>query len=173
MSSRTILDNDFEFNNLHLNKLQFSDNSIQTTAYLGNSPLPSQVIYNIPNNTQLDVNFSGYSTILSEINVVNLHTGFISVLYFQNSTFNNIISVNLSFSDNYNGNLEITLLPTINNDPYYTTNFATTLTNTQTGTLTFGNIIVNKAGSLVASFNNVEINNTSTYSLSFLTCLYA
>jgi hypothetical protein len=173
MSSKTIYDSEFQFTKLNINELVFSDNSIQNTAYLGNSPLPSQIIYNIPNNTELNVNFTGYSTILNEINIVNLHTGFISVLYFQDSIFNNINSVNLSFSNSYTGDLQITLLPSVNNDPYYTSNFSSTLTNNQTGTLTFGNIIINKSGSLIVSFDNITINNTDTYSLSFITCIYA
>jgi hypothetical protein len=172
MSSRTILDNDFEFNNLHLNHLQFSDNSIQTTAYLGNSPLPSQVVYNLPINTQLITN-NGYSTILENVKIINLHTGFMSGLYFQDSSGNNINSLNINFSNSFTGNLQITLIDVINSLPYYTSSFAISIINDTTKTLTFGNIIINKTGSLITIFDDININNTNTYTLNVLTYVYA
>jgi hypothetical protein len=173
MSARTILDNDFEFNNLHLNKLQFSDNTIQDTAYQGNSPLPSQVIYNIPINTEFTTNFNGYSTLLETINLVNLHTGFMGVLYFQDSSFNNLNSFNINFSSSDSGDLEITLFNTINSLPYYTSNFASSLFNNSTGTLTFGDIIITKTGSVIASFNNISVVSSTIYTLKIYTCTYA
>jgi len=172
MSAKTILDNDFEFNNLHLTKLQFSDNSIQTTAYLGNSPLPSQIVYNLPINTQLITN-NGYSTILENVKIINLHTGFMGVLYFQDSSGNNINSLNINFSNSFTGNLQITLIDVINFLPYYTSSFAVSIINDSTKTLTFGNIIINKTGSLIAFFDDININNTNTYTLNVLTYVYA
>jgi hypothetical protein len=171
MSARTILDNDFEFNNLHLNKLQFSDNSVQQTAYLGNSPLPSQVIYPITTSTILYCNNGLTATSTTDFNIVNLHTGFISVLYFQDLTLNNITSINLNFSNTFYGDLEITLLSSVNSPPYYTSNFASSITNINTGTLTFGNLNINKNGSLTVSFNNITINN-NTYTLSLFSYIY-
>jgi len=174
MSAKTIFDNDFEFKNLHLNKLQFSDNSIQTTAYLGNSPLPTEKNFDISQNTDLSINFVGFATIQQNINILNLHTGFIGVLYFQDASLNNINSFNLTFfSSGSNIDLKITILNSVNFLPYKTSSFPSSILNTITGELTFGNIIINNSGSLVASFNNFSFNNTSIYTLNVYSCLYA
>lgn len=173
MSARTILDNDFEFNNLHLSKLQFNDNSVQTTAYQGNAPLPSEITFNIPNNSDLSINFVGYATLQQTLNITNLHTGFIGVLYFQDASLNNINSFDISFLSSGTTDLEITILNSINFLPYKTSSFYSSIVDNYSGVITFGNIIINKNGSLVASFNNFTFSNTTTYTINILTCLYA
>jgi len=173
MSSKTIFDNDFQFNNLNLSKLIFSDNSQQTTAYLGNSPEPRQTIYPITTSTILYCNNGLTAVSTSNFQIVNLYTVNLGSLYFQNPNNENITSTEIVFSNNYSGNLEITLLNDISLHPIITSSSFAYFIQNSTGILIYGNLQLNKTGSLVAYFNNVNIIQLETYTINFFTFQYA
>ena len=172
MSSKTIYDNDFKFHNLSINELQFEDGSVQTTAYLGNSPLPRQTIYPITTSTILYCNNNLTAVSTSNFQIVNLYTITIGGLYFQDTSNNLLSSTNIVFSNSYNGNIEITILNDISLHPIIDTSTYATFKDVSTGILTFGNITVNKNGSVVANFNNVSIVQLQNYTLSFYSITY-
>lgn len=172
MSSKTIFEADFSFENLNIKKLIFNDNSEQSTAYLGNQPLPRQTIYPITTSTILNCNNGLTAVSTSSFQIVNLYSVDIGGLYFQDISNNNLSSVNIVFSNSYNGNLEITLLPEISSNPNITTSAFATFENISTSILTFGNITINNNGSVVAMFKNVDIIQLNEYTLSFYSIQY-
>jgi hypothetical protein len=173
MSSRTILDNDFEFNNLHLTKLQFSDNTVQTTAYNGSSPLPQQIVYPITTTTILYCNNNLTATTSTNFQIVNLFTMFNCALFFQDVNDNNISYFDLNFSNSItNTTLEITLLNSIGRNPLINTAIFAYLVEISTGILTYCSININTDGSVVVIINNVNITQSQTYRLNVFTCPY-
>jgi len=173
MASKTIFDTDFQFNNLNLSKIIFSDNSEQTTAYLGNSPAPRQIIYPITTSTILYCNNGLTAVTTSNFQIVNLYTVFVGALYFQNPNNENINSTELVFNNTYSGNLEITLLNDVALHPIITSSSFAYFIQNSTGILIYGTLQLNNSGSLVAYFNNVNIIQLETYTLNFFTFQYA
>jgi hypothetical protein len=172
MSSKTIYDGDFKFDNLSINELRFGDGSIQTTGYLGNSPIPRQTVYPITTSTILNCNNNLTAVSTSNFQIVNLYTVYMGGLYFQDTSNNNLSSVNVVFSNSYNGNIQIQLLNDISLHPIITTSAYATFLNNANGVITFGDITINNNGSVVANFPNVQIVFQQPYTITFFTIPY-
>jgi hypothetical protein len=182
MSAKSIYGSDFQFNRIHfndvsyskyfnssiilndLNQLNFSDGSQQTTAYLGNSPLPVDYTYNILPTTNL-ICSTGTANLTNQLIILNSNTGYQGSLYFNDASNNPITSFNISFSSTFTSALTITLLSDMTKKPSYTTSQFCYIINNNNGNLTYGTIILLSNGNLTINFNNIQIVNTSSYTL--------
>jgi len=182
MSAKSIYGADFQFNTIHFNatpynkffnksiilndlvQLNFNDGSIQTTAYLGNSPLPVDYTYNILPTTNLNCS-TGTANLTDEIIVLNSNTGYQGSLYFNDASNNPITSFNISFSSSFTGSLTINLLENMTKQPSYTTSQFCYIINNDNGNLTYGTIILLSNGDLTINFNSIQIVSSSSYTL--------
>jgi hypothetical protein len=182
MSAKSIYGADFQFNRIHFNnvtyekyfnssiilndlqQLNFSDGSYQTTAYLGNSPNPQNYTYNIMPNINL-ICSNGVANLQNEIIIFNSNTGFQGSLYFNDSNNDLITNFNIIFSNSFNDNLIITLLNNMTVKPSYSTSSICYIIDNFSGIMTYGSIILLSNGDLTINFNNIQIINSSIYTI--------
>jgi hypothetical protein len=182
MSSKSIYGSDFQFKRLHFNdvsynkffdssiilndlvRLNFFDGTSQTTAYLGNSPTPINYTYNILSSTSL-ICSTGTANLQNNIIIFNSNTGYQGSLYFNDASNNPINSFNITFSNNFTSALIITLLNNMTAKPSYATSEFCYIINNANGVLTYGTINLLTNGNLTLNFNNIQITNTSSYTL--------
>jgi len=182
MSAKTIFGSDFQFNTIHFNnvnyekyfnssiilndlqQLNFSDGSHQTTAYLGNSPNPQNYTYNITPSTDL-ICSNGVANLQNEIIIFNSNTGFQGSLYFNDTNNDLITNFNITFSNSFNDSLIITFLNNMTVKPSYSTNSFCYIMDNYSGIITYGSIILLSNGNLTINFNNIQIINSSIYTI--------
>lgn len=182
MSSRTIYGSDIQFNRIHFNdapygkyfnrsiilneleQLNFNDGTQQTTAYLGNSPTPTDYTYTILSTTNLICN-TGTANLEDNLIIFNSNTGYQGSLYFNDASNNPITSFNITFSNTFTSSLTITFLSNMTIKPSYTTSQFCYIVNNNLGSLTYGTIILLSNGNLTVNFNNIEISSLYTYTL--------
>jgi hypothetical protein len=170
MSTRSILNNNFSFNLCKVNTLKFNDGTSQITAYTGSvpPPTPTETTYTI--NTLTCTN-SIIGTLETPINLVNVDISTSKSLYFQNEGGDNINNINITFNNNYNGNFTMTL-DNITNYPYDTCNYNISIINSYSGVINYGSLVFNKNGLIQIIFNNIIIQQTTTYTLNLYTIQY-
>jgi len=180
-----LLDKDFPQGKADLQQVLTNGNNAQGLSILNldnlqvntinNIPYParsSEVTYNILTSTNLNIDNIGYANITSNIKLLFLYY-YNKIIYFLDSTNNSINNINLTFSDNLvNQNINITLLSNIDYIPIYKTVQQINILDNSTNILYFGNISLTTNGDLIVSFSNINISNTSTYTLSLSSFIY-
>jgi hypothetical protein len=162
MSSRTILDNNFAFNNLSVKSLIFGDNSKQITAYTGTpTPTPTNYLYDVSLNLSCSTGSANLQNNLIILNS-NLST---SSLYFYDASNNPINNFLITFSNTFTSDLIITILNNMTIKPINPTSAFCYIINNNDGNLTYGTINLLTNGNLTINFNNIQIQSTSTFTI--------
>jgi len=163
MSSRTIYDNNFAFNNLNVKSLIFGDNSKQTTAYTGTPtpPTPTNYLYDVSLNLSCSTGSANLQNNLIILNS-NLST---SSLYFYDASNNPINNFLITFSNTFTSDLIITFLNNMTIKPINPTSAFCYIINNNDGNLTYGTINLLTNGNLTINFNNIQIQSTSTFTI--------